>query len=116
MWLIPLPEPACGLRPVSPVDSGLYTYRLCLSLPALTRTASTPMFDVQLKLPGVPLDDWTKLEIVTVRVPSLTWLLPGGSDFSSVQAPKSPQVGLLSLEIGVGVTLAARAGIANAAI
>jgi hypothetical protein len=41
-----------------------------LSLPALTKTASTPMFEDQSKLPGVPESDAVKFEIVTSSVPS----------------------------------------------
>src|SRR5687768_3733121 len=73
------------------------------------------MFELQSKEPGVPELEFAKLVMVTVSVPSVNCPLPGGSTFSCVHdALKSPQVGLPSL-IGVGVTLAARVGIANAA-
>jgi hypothetical protein len=78
-----------------------------LVLPAFTKTASTPMFELQSNEPGVPLLEFWKFVIVTLSVPSPNVPLPGGSTFNSVQpALKSPQVGLPEL-IGVGVTDAA---------
>jgi hypothetical protein len=86
-----------------------------LSLPAFTSTASMPKVDDQLKLPGVPDDDWVKLVIVIVPKPATVIVsLPGGSDLASSQVcpppwltAKSAQVGLELLLIGTGVTDAA---------
>src|SRR5688572_12678269 len=113
MWLMPLPWPACGTSPVSPVDSvapavAAYTYRLCLSLPAFTKTASIPNVELQLKL--AEENDET---VIDPNPGTLIVSLPGGSLLTSSQGwppPKTPskssQVGLPSL-IGIGVTDAA---------
>jgi hypothetical protein len=91
-----------------------------LSLPAFTKTASTPMLELQSKLPGVPLSEATKLLIVNDRVPSVVvpflrsapWIF-SSSQVALLSSAKSAQVGLPVL-MGVGVTDAAKADGANA--